>query len=99
VLPQYDAKGKLDPEGAQGVRYTIEREVLVSPGRHLVNSNLPSEERQVTVIAEIGADARPHVMEFKPVYNGPATRRFGFRYGIVDMNAFLNGAPLPKCRK
>ncbi len=98
LLPQYDAAGALDPEAGQGVRYTIEKSVVVAPGKHRVLLELPSEGRKISVEFDVAADARPYVLEFKPVYNGPHTRRFGFRYGVVAIKAFLNGAPLPECR-
>lgn len=99
TLPSYDEKGDPMPEGGEGIRYTVEKKLLVNPGRHRVTLKLSSEKKSITVFVELIGDHAPHILEFKPLYNGPGTRRFGFRYGVVDMHAFLDGAQLPKCRE
>jgi hypothetical protein len=99
VLPFYDEKGDPMPEGGEGIRYTIEKKLVLSPGRHRVTLELPSEKKSITVSAELVGDRTAYVLEFKPVYNGPGTRRFGFLYGMVEIRAFLDGAPLRRCRE
>jgi hypothetical protein len=97
VLPFCDENGDPMPEGGEGIRYTVERELLLNPGPHRVTLKLPSEKKNITVPLEPVADHAPHILEFKPVYHGPNTRRFGFLYGVVDMHAFSDGAQLQKC--
>ena len=98
MLPFFDEKGDPMPEGGDGIRYTIEKKVLINQGRHRVTLKLSSEKKSITVCAELVGDRESHILEFKPVYNGPETRRFGFLYGVVDMHAFLDGAQLQRCK-
>jgi hypothetical protein len=98
ALPSYDEKGDLVPEAGEGIRYAIEKKVLINHGPHRVILKLSSEKKSITVSVELAGDRESHILEFKPVYNGPETRRFGFLYGVVDMHAFLDGAQLQKCR-
>ncbi len=94
----FQERGKANPEGGEGIRYAIEKNFLLNPGRHRVTLKLPSEQISLTVPLELIQKAEPYVLEFKPVYNGPNTRRFGFEYGVQDMDPFLDGAPLSMCR-
>jgi hypothetical protein len=75
TLPRYDEKGKRNPEGGEGVRYTIEKNLLVSPGRHRVTFRLPSEEKSITVPVELPlADPTPYVFAFAEVSTRIAER-------------------------
>ena len=96
TLP-YEEKGEWNPEGGEGVRYQIEKNLSLSPGRHRVTLKIPSEGISLTVGIELVRQADPYILEFKPIYNGPGTIEFGFLYGITHMSAFLNGVELSAC--
>ena len=98
VLPLCDEKGDPIPEGGEGTRYAIEKNLLLNAGRHRVTLKLPSEKKSITVSVELVTGRGPHSLEFKPVYNTPGSRTYGFLYGVTDIQAFLDGAQLQKCR-
>jgi hypothetical protein len=98
VLPCCDEKGTRLPEGGDGVHYCIEKKLLMKPGIHHVRLELPSEKNyKVTVPVELSAHHEPYVLDFRPVYNPESSRRPGFLYGIVKMEAFLDGNRVPEC--
>jgi len=90
----YDESGKRsrDPEAGNGVRYTLEKKLIISPGRHKVFFSLPDDEYYIefSIIVLKGDE---NFLDLKPVYNSlrrPGTFR-SFLSGIKDFKATYNG--------
>ena len=94
VKPAYDEHGKTsrDPEARTGIKYTLEKKLLLRHGTHKVYFGLPEDEYYVE--AEITLrDGEEAVLEFKPIYRYKIlpTRIPTFLKGISKYEIYLNG--------
>lgn len=107
TTPLYNEKGKRNPEGGEGMRYTIEKEIRLAAGPHMVFFGLPEDKYYVEF--KIGlSEGEQHVLELKPVYDckpnecQPAYNKYRperkkvrmFEHGISKYEIFFNGNPL-----
>lgn len=67
-LPQYvDGKTSRDPEAGEGMKYVLEKNILLAAGAHKVFLGLSAEP--CYAVADITVrDGKAYVLEFKPVY-------------------------------
>lgn len=94
--PMYDSRGRKVPEGGKGMKYSIEKKLVLAPGPHRVTIALPGEEYEKEIDIALAAGSR-NVLEFKPVYAPGGIGHYrSFLHGVKNMEAFLNGREILK---
>ncbi len=89
--PVYDSRGQIPPEGGKGMKYTLEKELTLAPGRHRFVVALPGDDYIREIDISLAEDSR-NVLEFKPIYApGGTGHHRNFLRGIKKLEAFLNG--------
>ncbi len=86
----YDNRGQETPEGGKGMKYTLEKKLVLTPGRHRLAVALPGDD----YIEEIGISLSEgsNILEFKPIYApGGIGHHPNFRHGVKKLQAFSNG--------
>jgi hypothetical protein len=87
-------KGNNNPEKGEGVRYSLNKRIRLTPGPHKFFFGLPGEgiykEINLTLI-----EGSLNLLEFKPRY-GPHRGRSArsFEHGVEGSELFLNGNPI-----
>src|SRR4030043_392453 len=66
--PTYDQKGKRFPEGGEGMRYTLEKKILLRAGSHKIFFGLPEEKLSLQFELALKA-GESYVLEFRPAYS------------------------------
>ena len=98
VTPRYDADGKTsrDPEAGEGMKYVLDREILLRAGPHRVFFSLPEDDYVTEAGIELSEGERS-ILEFRPVYRTKSSpvRVPSFVKGIKEYDIFLNGEPIP----
>lgn len=98
IKPAYDEDGKTsrDPEAGEGLRYVLEKKIILTPGAHKVFFGLPSDNYAINVEISLN-EGVVNILEFKPVYRTKdiPTKITTFLKGINKYTAFLNGRQLP----
>ena len=92
--PRYTKDGEKDPEGGDGIRYTLVKRIRLKPGEHRVFFGLPGERsfKELTVTLT-GKEIR--TIELKPVYNRYRYEGPRFERGVAKIEVTLKGAPAP----
>jgi len=85
-----DIDGKRNPEGGEGVKYTLEKKIRIKPGSYRVYVGLTDERLQKEVDVLLSGES-VRILEFKPVYR--RDRGWGPRFyrGLNDFEVFLDG--------
>ena len=86
--PKYDEKGRRNPEGGNGMRYVLIKELQLKPGLHKIFFALPGENKSVEVTVTLNENELS-VLEFEPIYyryDGRPT----FEKGVSRFEVFLN---------
>ena len=80
-------------ERGEGVRYTLEKNLILSSGLHTIFLGLPEDDTfvQFDVTTEGG---KSYVVEFKPLYGECLTGHKNFSHGVNGLAIFLNGNPI-----
>ena len=91
--PNYDGKGRKNPEGGQGMRYVLIKKLQLKSGLHEIFFALPGENKTVeTTITLTLNEKELSILEFKPIYyryGGPT-----FERGVSRLEVFLDGKPI-----
>jgi len=89
-LPMYDERGKGTPEGGKGVRYNLEKKILLRTGTHNIFFGLPGEKLslQFKLVLKPGDS---NVLEFRPVYSRRGKQPRYFFNGVSRLEVILNG--------
>ncbi len=89
--PQYDEKGKPNPERGEGMKYVLSRNLRLRPGPHKVFLALPAENvfKEISITTK---DGEVTILEFKPVYRVGRHPMAYFTKGIVFFEVYVNGA-------
>lgn len=89
-LPACDQEGKRVPEGGDGVRYNLQKKILLKGGSHKIFFGLPDEN--VFLQFELALKAgEPYVLEFRPVYLRRGKQPRYFLHGVKTCEVLLNG--------
>ena len=75
--PTHDENGKLSPEGGEGMRYNLQKRILLSAGSHKIFFGLPAEK--VSLQFELTLrEKETYFLELRPVYiaRGKLSRHF-----------------------
>lgn len=93
VKPAYDADGKTsrDPEAREGLKYILEKKVLLTAGSHKVFFGLLEDNYSTEVEISL-REGEMSTLEFKPIYKTKRipTRIPTFLNGIDKYEVFLN---------
>ena len=93
-IPKYTPEGKInpDPDAGEGMKYILEKRVIVKAGPHEVFFGLPGEDYYKEFDVSLN-EGESYFLEFKPVYNDRArfTRIPTFLKGVKEYDVFLNG--------
>lgn len=81
---------KRNPEGGEGVKYTLEKKVMLKPGSYRLYVGLTEENFQKEIDIVLSGE-NTNILEFKPVYR--RDRGWGPRFykGLSDFEVFLDG--------
>jgi hypothetical protein len=88
--PPYDESGKISPEGGDGMRYNLQKKILLRVGAHNVFFALPEEELLLRFEFELQA-GKSNVLEFRPVYRHHGKQPRHFSHGVAEVEVVLNG--------
>jgi hypothetical protein len=87
--PFYDKKGNRDPERGEGVKYILEKRIMLTLGPHKVILALPPANYFQEMVLTL-RENRLHILEFKPVYK--KGRHYPiFLKGIKEFQVYLDG--------
>lgn len=81
---------KRNPEGGDGVKYTLEKRIRIKPGAYNIYVGLTDEKFQKDVEITLTGTS-PGILEFKPVYWRDRGKGPTFYKGISDFEVFING--------
>jgi len=79
-----------NPEGGEGVKYTLEKKIGIKPGIYRVYIGLSKEKLQKEINIILTGD-NAGILEFKPVYRRDRGRGPRFHKGLSDFEVFLDG--------
>ena len=88
--PTYGESAKISPEGGEGMRYDLEKKILLKPGSHKIFFGLPEEN--IFSQFELALKAsEPYVLEFWPLYQCRGKQPRHFSHGVSGFEVVLNG--------
>jgi hypothetical protein len=79
-----------NPEGGDGVKYTLEKKISLKTGSYRIYVGLAEEKLQKTVDIDLAAGSAS-ILEFKPVYGRDKGWGPRFYKGVRDFEIFLDG--------
>ena len=88
--PPYDESGKISSEGGEGMRYNLEKTILIRAGSHKLFFALPEEKLSLRFEFALKA-GDSHVLEFRPVYRHHGKQPRHFFRGVSGFEVLLNG--------
>jgi len=88
--PTYDQEGKRFPEGGEGMRYNLEKKILLQAGSHKIFFGLPEEKLSLQFELALKA-GDSNVLEFRPVYQRRGKQPRHFFHGVSTCEVLLNG--------
>ena len=88
--PPYDESGKISPQGGEGMKYNLEKKILIKAGPHKVFFALPEEELSLRFEFVLQA-GHSNVLEFRPVYRHHGKQPRHFSHGVSGVEVVLNG--------
>jgi hypothetical protein len=88
--PPYDEDGKTPPEGGEGMRYTLQKKILLNPGAHKIFFGLPEEELSLQLELALKA-GDSNVLDFRPVYKRRGKQPRHFFHGVNGFEVVFNG--------
>jgi len=88
--PAYDESGKGSPEGGEGMRYNLQKKILLRAGTHTIFFGLPEEKLSLQFELALKA-GESYVLEFRPVYQRRGKQPRHFFHGVSTCEVLLNG--------
>jgi hypothetical protein len=91
-VQQKIVEGKRNPEGGEGMKYFLEKRIMLTPGAYRIYVGLTEETLQEEVDVTL-SEGKTSVLHFKPVYfTGRHDRNAGSFYnGLRDFEVFFDG--------
>jgi len=88
--PTYDESGKRSPEGGEGMRYNLQKGILLRAGSHKIFFGLPEEKLllQFELVLRAGES---YVLEFRPVYQRRGKQPRHCFHGVSTCEVLLDG--------
>lgn len=93
VTPDIQQKivdGKRNPEGGEGVKYFLEKNIRLKAGVCKIYFGLTEKNFQKEIVINV-SEGKTSILEFKPVYRRNRVRGNTFYEGIHDFEACLDG--------
>jgi len=81
---------KRNPEGGEGIKYTLEKKIMLKPVSYRVYVGLTEEKLQKEVDIVVSRESA-NILEFKPVYKRDKGWGPRFYKGLSDFDVFLDG--------
>lgn len=88
--PTYDQSGKISPEGGEGMRYNLQKKILLRGGPHKIFFGLP-EEKFLLQFELALKEGESYVLEFRPAYRHRGKQPPHFVHGVSGIEVVLNG--------
>jgi hypothetical protein len=90
-IQQQIVDGKRNPEGGEGMKYLLEKRIMLKPGTYKVYLGLTEEKIQEEVIVAL-TESKKSILEFRPLYfTGRYNRNTGSFYrGVRDFEVLLD---------
>ena len=87
-----DVEGKRNPEGGEGIKYFLEKRIMLKPGTYKIYVGLTEEALQKEVDVTL-SEGKVSVLQFIPVYfTGRFIRNTGSFYrGLRDFEVYFDG--------
>jgi hypothetical protein len=107
ATPVLTEAGDRDPEGGEGMRYTLEKKIRLLSGTHTLFFGLPAESYSESIKITVKS-AQQHVFECRPVYkleqeekieSKPGVTKPGwrnlrsFKHGLKECEILFDGTP------
>lgn len=91
-IQQKIIEGKRNPEGGEGMKYFLEKRIMLKPGDYKIYVGLTEETLQKEVDVTL-AKGKTSVLQFVPLYfTGRYNRNTGsFYHGLRDFDVYLDG--------
>jgi hypothetical protein len=91
-IQQEFLEGKRNPEGGEGVKYFLEKQIVVKPGTYKIYVGL-TEEALLKEVDVTLSEGKVSVLQFIPIYfTGRFNRNTGSFYrGLRDFEVYLDG--------
>jgi hypothetical protein len=91
-IQQQIAEGKRNPEGGDGMKYFLEKRIMLKPGAYKIYVGLTKETLQKEVDVTL-SEGKTNVLQFMPLYfTGRYNRNAGsFYHGLRDFEVYLDG--------
>ena len=88
--PPYDEGGQTSPEGGEGIRYNLQKKILLRAGSHKIFFGVPREK--LALHFELALKAGDiNVLDFRPVYKRRGKQPRHFFHGVSGFEVVLNG--------
>ncbi len=91
-IQQKIIEGKRNPEGGEGMKYILEKRIMLKPGAYKIYVGLTEENLQKEVDVTL-SEGKTSVLQFIPLYfTGRYNRNAGSFYrGLRDFEVYLDG--------
>ncbi len=93
VFGQRERSGKTKHERGEGLRYALEKNLVLSAGLHRIFFALPEEDCSVQFEATL-KEGESYSLEFDPLYEECLTRHKSFQHGVSGLQILLNQKPV-----
>jgi hypothetical protein len=82
--------GKRNPEGGEGMKYFLEKKIMLRPGTYKIYLGLTEEKFQKEIDITV-PEGKTDILEFRPVYRRGRISGPTFYEGIHDFDVYLDG--------
>jgi hypothetical protein len=91
-IQRRDLEGKRNPEGGEGMKYFLEKRIMLKPGAYKIYVGLTEETLQKEVDVTL-SEGKTSVLQLMPLYfTGRYNRNAGsFYHGLRDFEVYLDG--------
>lgn len=95
TTPVLTKAGERDPEGGEGMRYTLEKKIRLLSGTHTLFFGLPAESYSESIKITVKS-AQQHVFECRPVYKLEQEEKIESKPGVTkpgrrNIRSFVSG--------
>jgi uncharacterized protein YceK len=89
ITSTYNEKGMRIPDGGEGMRYLLQKKIMLTLGPHRVFFGFPQDEciREFDILLKRGISG----LDIKPLYRQDSRRSRSFLNGLSDFEVFYNG--------
>ena len=92
-IQQNIVEGKRNPEGGEGMKYFLEKRIMLKPGAYAIYIGLTEETLQKEVDVTL-YEGKTSVLQFMPLYFTNCRNASTFCYGLRDFEVYLDGVKM-----